>query len=440
MQIKSSLKQLWVESRANPGFTSLYIGGVAFAVAFTMVFTIIYYVHLAPIYPEYSRNHLYHFKEIVISNAENGSYSQSSLGQSFIDQFITSSDNYETATITCDPWWAKSNYIYPDDKSDVFKIETKGTDEQFFKVYDYEFLAGHPYTAEDIKASIPNIVINSYIATRLFGSPDNAIGKDIRIGHESYHVVGVVREGTAVATNSFADVFIPYTIVVPPYYTSYAMYRLIGSYNVTLKFRDSSQHKRFKQELDEKVHNINISDTTGWQLDIKDNPTSHAMSVLTGRFLSKEASLSDVLKPLLIILLVLLVVPAINISGMICGQMDRKMSETGIRRSFGATRSQLTWQVMFENFVLTLAGGTIGLIIAWCLIVIGREWLLSLLLDKYSTLDSQAGVTVSPEMLFGPLIFLAVLFICLVLNLLSAYLPVHFSLRKPIVSSLNTKR
>ncbi len=48
MQLKSSLKQLLVESRANPGFTSLYVGGVAFAVAFTMIFAIIYYVHLAP--------------------------------------------------------------------------------------------------------------------------------------------------------------------------------------------------------------------------------------------------------------------------------------------------------------------------------------------------------------------------------------------------------
>lgn len=45
MQIRSSLRQLWRESRANPGFTALYIGSVAFAVAFTMVYAIIYYVN-----------------------------------------------------------------------------------------------------------------------------------------------------------------------------------------------------------------------------------------------------------------------------------------------------------------------------------------------------------------------------------------------------------
>ena len=56
MQIRSSLRQLWRESRANPGFTALYIGGVAFAVAFTMVYAIIYYVNIAPLYPEYNRD------------------------------------------------------------------------------------------------------------------------------------------------------------------------------------------------------------------------------------------------------------------------------------------------------------------------------------------------------------------------------------------------
>ena len=51
MQLKSSLKQLLVESRANPGFTSLYVGGVAFDVGITMIFAIIFSVHPAPIFP-----------------------------------------------------------------------------------------------------------------------------------------------------------------------------------------------------------------------------------------------------------------------------------------------------------------------------------------------------------------------------------------------------
>ena len=74
--------------------------------------------------------------------------------------------------------------------------------------------------------------------------------------------------------------------------------------------------------------------------------------------------MTEYLKPLLITLLVLLIIPAINISGMIGGQMDRRLAEIGVRRSFGATRGHLTRQVMFENLILTLFGGIIGFAIA----------------------------------------------------------------------------
>ncbi|MDE6813471.1 MAG: hypothetical protein K2J28_06545, partial [Duncaniella sp.] len=102
MQLKSSLRQLWVESRANPTFTSLYIGGVAFAVGFTMVFAIIYYVHLAPIYPEYNRVTTSYISNITIQNGKTNSMGMGSLGLPFFHQFIKDSENIEHVTLTND--------------------------------------------------------------------------------------------------------------------------------------------------------------------------------------------------------------------------------------------------------------------------------------------------------------------------------------------------
>ena len=48
----------------------------------------------------------------------------------------------------------------------------------------------------------------------------------------------------------------------------------------------------------------------------------------------------------------------------------------------------------------------------------------------------KVDVRVSGEMLFAPLVFLAALALCVVLNLLSALIPAY-SLVKPIVNSLN---
>lgn len=47
---------------------------------------------------------------------------------------------------------------------------------------------------------------------------------------------------------------------------------------------------------------------------------------------------------------------------------------------------------------------------------------------------------VSGEMLLAPLVFVAALSFCVMLNLLSALLPAWHSLRRPIIQSLNEKR
>ena len=42
--------------RQNKLFTSIYVAGTALAIATTMIMAIVYYVKIAPIYPEVNRN------------------------------------------------------------------------------------------------------------------------------------------------------------------------------------------------------------------------------------------------------------------------------------------------------------------------------------------------------------------------------------------------
>ena len=119
--------------------------------------------------------------------------------------------------------------------------------------------------------------------------------------------------------------------------------------------------------------------------------------------------------------------------------MDRRLAEIGVRRSFGATRGRLTRQVMFENLVLTLMGGLIGFVVAWLIIVFGRNMLLRLIIPSWECIDAPAEISAEMQT-FAPFIFIAALLLCLLLNLLSAYIPVRLSLRRPIISSLNSKR
>ncbi|WP_300860349.1 ABC transporter permease [uncultured Duncaniella sp.] len=430
------MKQLLVESRANPGFTSLYIGGVAFAVAFTMIFAIIYYVHLAPLYPEYNRSTTYYISNLTVRNDKTNSMGQSSVGLPFIREFVKNSENIEYSTIV----YQKQGFIQPPDQSGDIVVNIIDTNPDFFKLYSYEFVAGRPFNEAETESAINSIVVDTSVANRLFGSPEQAVGKEISITYKPYRIVGIVRDGNPVAYLSYANVFCPYTIRTKSDNASLKGDKrdYLGDYSVPIKFKDRRQAERFRAELTEKVRRANAADSTGQRLKIQSAPISHTMRILSQRTNGDDLSMTEYLKPLLITLLVLLIIPAINISGMIGGQMDRRLAEIGVRRSFGATRGHLTRQVMFENLILTLFGGLVGFIIAWLIIVFGRNMLLKLIIPTWECIDAPAEI--SAEMMFAPLIFIAALLLCLLLNLLSAYIPVRLSLRRPIISSLNSKR
>ena len=67
---------------------------------------------------------------------------------------------------------------------------------------------------------------------------------------------------------------------------------------------------------------------------------------------------------------------------MISSRMEDRLAEMGVRKSFGASRSVLLSQVMWENLILTLAGGLVGLIIAWSMLLLGKSWIFTLFEDN----------------------------------------------------------
>lgn len=432
MNIKSSLRQLWAESKARPGFTALYVGGVAFTVAFAMIITMIYYVHIAPVYPEYDRATTSYCSQVEIRNPK--MTMMGGISRAFVEDFVDKSDNYEFYTLGQGP--ATAFFSLPG--GDEIRANIRYTDAAFFKLYGYEFLAGHALSEADVESGLYKAVISDKVAKRIFGNVEDAVGREVLVDYAPTTVVGVFREGSPLSLDSYAQVVMPLTIipVFPPDGQPYRKY--MGNISMTLKFKDKDQADSFKADVDELMRRATVADTSGYKISMK--LQSHTEKIISGD--DDEGGMESGVKVLLLIALVLLIIPAINISGMIGSQMERRVAEIGIRRSFGATRSELTRQVMFENFVLTLVGGIIGLIVAWLIVVSCRQWILYLIMSTWEVdnIGVATNIELTGEMLFAPIIFGIMLFICLVLNLLSAYIPVKLSLRRPVVSSINQKR
>ena len=139
------------------------------------------------------------------------------------------------------------------------------------------------------------------------------------------------------------------------------------------------------------------------------------------------------------LILLLLLLPAINLSGLVSNRMESRVAEMGIRKAFGAKRRVLLREVVNENLVMTLCGGIVGYLLSWLFITAIRDnaLFLSMFEREYDPVNS---VSLQLDMFFTPMLFLIAFFCCAVLNLMAALIPAWTSLRKPIVESLNQKR
>lgn len=114
-----------------------------------------------------------------------------------------------------------------------------------------------------------------------------------------------------------------------------------------------------------------------------------------------------------------------NLLGVTQSSIRKRQAEIGVRKAFGATSGNIVRQVLYENGLMSLLGGMIGLLLSWSLFPLCKDFLLK-----------ASDTTLRAEMLFRPEAFVLALLFCMLINLLSAGLPAWWISRKPIYEAL----
>lgn len=425
--ILTHFKQAWQLLRQNKLFSTIYIAGTAIAIASTTIFAIIYYVKLAPVYPEYNRPRM-----SIISAAQiiqgDGSCS-SGLAISSIQNYISSLPNAEIVSATHRTQTANVNYS---DGRPNKEIAFRPTDTNFFKIFDYEFLAGAPFSDIDLESGVRKAVISDLLAEDVFGSTEAAMGNTITIDYKKYEVCGVIREGSAINQRSYAQAVVPYS-VISNYKDFFYNTDFLGGFNA---FILSDNQEGLQADLQELARRYN-SANEGKELNFWNQPQSAAIDAFGIWPDETDFDIGKTIRFNCLVLLTLLLIPALNLSGMIAGRMDSRSGELGVRKSFGATSNKLLRQVLWENLFLTVVGGIFGLIITWIVLSTDATFVFSIIGQTSSWgVSSSQSVRLTPDMMFAPAVFIFAFGICVVLNLLSAILPAWLSLRRPIVKTL----
>jgi putative ABC transport system permease protein len=418
---KRLFKQVLATLKENPLLSFISIVGTALAIAMIMVLVIGYEVRMANYRPEINRDRTLY---VTRGNYEKPSSSSSSYNSfRLIKEVFYPLPTPETVTATSSE---NERLISIPAGSNEYKADVCYTDERFWKVFDFRFLAGKPFTEEDVQSGIKKAVINESLARGLYGTTE-VVGKPVLISFVEYTVCGVVQDVSTLAESAYAEVWTPHTTTT--FHQNTDTEDTTGNFKCYLLARSKNDFPAIREEALQslKQFNANLQDGT---YELNGQPESHFLSLY--RYGNEQADGKRVVLRYVIVLSILLLVPAINLSGMTLSRMKKRMPEIGVRKAFGATTGDLLMQVLSENLVLTLIGGVLGLVVSYLAVTFMSDWLL-----VSESVGMREGVaSVSAEMVVNPMVFIYAFLFCLVLNLLSAGIPAWRASRENIVNAI----
>jgi putative ABC transport system permease protein len=432
--IKLYIKQAWNLLRQEKLFSSIYILGTGLSITVVMVLSIVFYIKIANIYPETNRDRMLAVSRAVEKSKDaNGGYNSSCLSPVVVESCFRSLKSAETVTailVTRN----EENYVQPEGSIDQLPVTVKYVDTKFWTVFPFRFVHGKPFTEADFQSALPAAVIAESLAKRLFGTAD-ATGKQVSLDFRSFRVCGVVKDASYVTERTYAQLWVPYT-VNPESKAAFGREGSLGFLSVYILAPSAAALEQIHQEAIENIHRYNrtLKDV---EFTVNGQPDRYWQLVLRGW--STNVNFTQILLLYGFIFFILLLVPAVSLSGMTDSRIERRVAEMGVRRAFGAQVHKLIGQIISENFLYTLLGGSVGLLSSWLLILMGRQWIMKLGTSLAISPPEGIDVVFTPSMLLNLPVFAIALGICFLLNLLSSLIPAWRYARREIIDSLNVK-
>jgi putative ABC transport system permease protein len=429
-------KQAWNLLRSERLFSSIYIIGTGLSISVVMALGIVYYVKVADIYPETNRGRTLSALYGVETRKGGRGYSSSMLSKKFIDQCLKPLKSAE-AVATVVLYSGNEYYVQPGENSnEQWPVTTQFVDTSFWKVFAFRFLDGKPFSRADFLSGLPKAVISRSLAERLFGSSAAAVGKYVSLNFRPYQVTGVVRDVSKVTNTTYADLWLPLSLLPPDPENRRA--GMLGRFGAYILAKPGVKLAKVKAEALGNLARYAQPYADKYSLSLSGQPDTQWQSIF--RMGSGDTiNFNQILLRYGLIVLALLLVPAISLSGMTDSRVERRLAELGVRRAFGARRGALLFQVLGENLLYTLLGGLLGLLLSYGMVCLASDWVMSLVGGGgASPFVWQTGsTTFRPAMLLNLPVFGLALAACLVLNLLSALIPAWKASRREIIYSLN---
>lgn len=280
-----------------------------------------------------------------------------------VNQISVSLTNLSSRSVSVDDMYEyfDDNLDYFENISPVVSVQTAvkngnetmsgtsvtGYNEEYLDIKDYEVETGRNLSYADMSNRSKVALVGYYVASEMFGSPENALGETIKIGGSPFTIIGVVErqdeddleEG---GTDDF--IWIPYTSA-----TKLSRNGVIGSYVLTVK--DTDYASDAKESLENYLYTIYKNDdlynvTANSELLDSLNEQVALMSTMLGGI----AGIS-------------LLVAGVGVMNIMLVSVTERTREIGVRKALGARQGTIMQQFVIEAAVTSSIGGVIGIVL-----------------------------------------------------------------------------
>ncbi|MEL5896237.1 FtsX-like permease family protein [Bacteroides sp. GD17] len=424
--IRLYFQQALYHLRENPIITWVSVIGTALAICMIMVLVITLQVRIVDCEPEVNRSRTLYVSAMSARDKGDTSGYSSNARMSIRTgrECFKALTSAEAVTLVSMPEKVRAS-LPAGAKMTVDMVQT---DDAFWNIFQFRYLSGKAFTKAESDAGQPCVVLSATVARRLFGTTD-AAGKTVQLNHIEYHVTGVVADVSVLATSAYAQIWVPYTSI-----DAEMAWRdnTMGQMRAVILAHSSADFPKIREEVEQLrcKYNDGLRDT---EVFYRGQPDARFANLY--RDWNSEPDTKAVVLRYTVIILILLLVPAINLSSMTLSRMRRRMAEIGVRKAFGATSGELVRQIFFENLLLTLLAGILGLLLSYAATFLLNNFLFGNMMSAY--LSGETSLT--PGMLLSPWAFLAAFGFCLLMNVLSSGIPAWRASRMNITDAINQR-
>jgi putative ABC transport system permease protein len=343
---KLALKVLW----RRKVFTGISLFGISFTLVVLMVLAAMIDHLLAPMAPETQLGRTLHASYISL---EGEKYRlRGAAGYGLLDGYLRDLPGVERMGIVSEPASVNS---FVEGRKVVSQL--RYADGEYWKIMEFEFLEGAPFGVEDERSGNHVAVISASTRQKYFGA-EPCLGKMLEAGGIRYRVVGVVENVPAYRFAAFGDIWVPVSTNRDPNFRDELRGGFVGIFLAGGRgdfdtIRDAFQARLATVQLPEE------------RLDrVRGTPMTRLEEIARAQGGSDMDSpvVAQLLAGVGLGVLLFMLLPTINLINLNVSRIFERSSEIGVRKAFGASSGNLVGQFVFENIVLCLVGGIIGIV------------------------------------------------------------------------------